>query len=83
MASRGDQIHLDGTNTDKEPYTCQPGTSEHPGIYINTSLSLIGYGISRPQIRCSEGTNLAIDGSADGEATNVNIFQVYSLMKVL
>jgi len=71
MASRGDQIHLDGTNTDKEPYTCQPGTSEHPGIYINTSLSLIGYGISRPQIRCSEGTNLAIDGSADGEATNV------------
>ena len=63
LASNGDQINLDGTDTDKHPYTCQSGTSEYPGIYINKSLSLIGHGSPMPQIRCSEGNDLTFSGS--------------------
>ena len=63
LASNGDQINLDGTETDKHPYTCQSGTSEYPGIYINKSLSLIGHGSPMPQIRCSEGKSLTFSGS--------------------
>ncbi|KAL9969746.1 hypothetical protein ACROYT_G022001 [Oculina patagonica] len=62
LASHGDHIHLDGTNTEKDPYTCQSMTPQHPGIYINKSLSLIGLG-PRPQIRCANGTWLTFDGS--------------------
>ena len=69
LASSGDNIYLDGTNTDKYPYTCQSGMSEHPGIYINKSLSLIGYGSSLPQIRCSEGTGLVFNGSKNAKET--------------
>jgi len=43
--------------------------SEHPGIYINKSLSLIGYGSSLPQIRCSEGTGLVFNGSKNAKET--------------
>jgi len=64
---------LDGINTDKYPYTCQSGTSEHPGIYINKSLSLIGYGSSLPQIRCSEGTGLVFDGSKNAKEMTLRL----------
>ncbi len=63
LASRGDLVYLDGNNTEKDPYTCQSGHSQHPGININKSLSLIGFGPMPPQIRCSEGTSLTFNGS--------------------
>ena len=64
MATHDDVIYLDGTNTSKNPYTCDSGTL-HPGIYINKSLSLIGFGNPLPRIRCSGGSFLAFNGSAD------------------
>ncbi|XP_078372222.1 uncharacterized protein LOC144655908 isoform X3 [Oculina patagonica] len=67
LASRGSRIHLDGTNTEEDPYTCQSGTPPHPGIYIKKSLSLIGFGPMPPHIRCSEGTKLTFDGSNNAE----------------
>ena len=73
LASRGDRIHLDGTNTDKDPYTCQSGTLENPGIYINRSLSLIGFGAPLPQIRCTVGTGLTFNGSDDGQPMEVTL----------
>ena len=64
LATYDDLIYLDGTNTSKNPYTCDSGTS-HPGIYINKSLSLIGFGDPLPRIRCSGGSFLAFNGSVD------------------
>ena len=73
MASRGDHIHLDDTNTDREPYTCQSAWSKQPGVYINKSLSLIEYGNPLPQIRCSKGTGLVIYDPIDAEEMNVTL----------
>ena len=73
LSSHGDSIHLDGTKTDKDPYTCQSGTSDHPGIYINKSLSLIGYASPMPQIRCSEGRDLTFNGFDNAEQMNVTL----------
>ena len=64
LATHDDVIYLDGTNTSKNPYTCDSGTL-HPGIYINKSLSLIGFGNPLPRIRCSGGSFLAFNGSVD------------------
>jgi len=64
---------LDGTNTDKDPYTCQSGTSEHLGIYIDKSLSLIGSASPMPQIRCSEGTGLVFVGSENANEMTVTL----------
>ena len=64
LATDDDEIYLDGTNTGKNPYTCHSGTS-HPGIYINKSLSLIGFGNPLPRIRCSGRSLLAFNGSVD------------------
>ena len=64
LATDDDLIYLDGTNTGKNPYTCDSGTL-HPGIYINKSLSLIGFGNPLPRIRCSGGSFLAFNGSVD------------------
>lgn len=47
-------MFLDGTNTDSDPYNCQPVTPYHPGIYISKSLSLIGSG-SKARITCTDG----------------------------
>ena len=47
--------------------------SEHTGIYINKSLSLIGYGSPMPQIRCSEGTGFDFNGSDIAEQMNVTL----------
>ena len=77
MASDGDHIHLDGANTDTDPYTCQSGTTEHPGIYINKTLSLIGYGSPMPQIRCSEGTGLVFIGSENSEEMTVTLSGIF------
>ncbi len=67
LASRGDHIYLDGTNTEKDPYTCQSGTLPHTGIYISKSVSLIGFGPMPPHIRCSKGNNLTFDGSDNAQ----------------
>ena len=73
LASIGDTIHIDGNNTDRYPYTCQSGTSQHPGIYINRTLSLIGSANPMPQIRCFEETGLVFNGSYSAEDTNITI----------
>ena len=69
LASDGDIIYLDGINTDHDPYNCQ--STQHPGLYINKSLALVGIGPSPPHIRCSEGASLTFDGS--GNATQINV----------
>ena len=73
LASRGDHIHIDGTNTDKDPYTCQSGKSRYPGLNINKSVSLIGSASPMPQIRCSQGTGLMFKGSDNAEQMNVTL----------
>ena len=73
LASRGDRIYLDGTNTGKNPYTCQSGFSQHSGININKSLSLIGFGPIPSQIRCSEGTSLKFNGSQNVSKMEVTL----------
>ena len=62
LASPGDHIYLDGTDTDKYPYTCQTVTPLHTGIFISKSLSFKGYG-PMPQVRCLSGSSLIFDGS--------------------
>ena len=64
MASRDDSIHLNGTNTDKNPYTCKPGASAYPGILIDKALSLIGYGNQLAWIQCSGGNSLTFNGTS-------------------
>ena len=73
LASSGDHIYLDGTNTDKDPYNCSSGTSQHPGIYTHKSLSLIGSVRPMPQIQCSEGTGLIFNGSDSEEPMKITI----------
>lgn len=73
LALLGDEIYLDGTGTNKHPYTCESVTSEYPGIYINKSLSLIGYGSPMPHIRCSEGNGLMFNGSDSADQMNVTL----------
>ena len=77
LASRGDHIYLDGTGTHKYPYTCQSGTSEHPGINTNKSLSLIGFVSPVPHIRCPEGTGLAFIGSDNAEKMTVTLSKLF------
>ena len=73
LATSGDQILLDGTDTDKDPYNCLSGESQYPGIYINESLSLIGSANPMPQIQCSEGTGFIFNGSNSAEQMNITI----------
>ena len=71
LASDGDIIYMDGTDTEQDPYTCQ--SSQSPGLYINTSLTLTGFGLMPPQIRCSNGTSLTFDGSGNAQQMNVTL----------
>ena len=71
MASSKDYIYLDGTNTDNDPYTCQSEIPLYPGIYINKSLSLVGFGPKPPLIRCSQG--LTFDGSVDTQRMHITL----------
>ena len=71
MASSKDYIYLDGKNTENDPYTCQAETTVHPGIYINKSLSLVGFGPKPPHIRCPEG--LTFDGSDDAQQMHTTL----------
>ena len=68
---------MDGTNTHKDPYTCQSESSLHPGIYVNKSLSLIGYGPIPPHIRCCEGSNMTFDGSSNAQQINFTLSGLY------
>ena len=71
MASSKDYIYLDSTNTENDPYTCQSETPLHPGVYINKSLSLAGFGPKPSHIRCSEG--LTFDGSDDARQMHITL----------
>lgn len=65
LASPGDDIYLNGANTDKDPYNCQTGI-----LHINKSLSFVGFG-PVPQIRCLNWT--IVDGSDNDLEMNVTL----------
>lgn len=68
LASSGDQVYLDGADTNKNPYTCH-ATQPHPGaLYVNKSLTFKRFG-SVPQIRCLNWT--IFNGSNSGLEVNV------------
>ena len=71
MASSKNYIYLDGTNTENNPYTCQSENTAHPGIYINKSLTLVGFGPKPPHMQCSEG--LTFHGSDDAQHMNITL----------
>ena len=54
VAECGDHIFIDGTNTDKDPYTCESETLNNLDIYVSKSLSFTGVGPT-PQVRCLNG----------------------------
>ena len=76
MASRDDSIHLNGINTDKNPYTCQPGASTYPGIFIDKALSLIGYGNQLAWIQCSGGNSLTFNGTSASQRMRTKISNI-------
>ena len=71
LASRGDHILLDGSNTDKDPYNCQSRSPEHSGVQINNSLSIMGYGSPMPHIQCNKGEGLQFNGSDNKQQMRV------------
>ena len=75
-ASRDDSIYLDGTNTDKNPYTCQPGASAYPGISIDKGLSLIGYGNQLAWIQCSGGSSLTFNGTSASRSMHTKLSNI-------
>ena len=77
LVSPGDHLYLDGNNTERDPYTCQSGSLAHPGIYINKSLSLIGFGPMRPRIRCSKENKLTIGGSDNTHQVNITLLGLF------
>lgn len=54
-------IYLDGTNTSKNPYSCQPLNHEHLGIHLTKSVSFVGIR-SRAYISCRHGNQWLVDG---------------------
>ncbi|XP_074623281.1 uncharacterized protein LOC141881405 [Acropora palmata] len=76
VASRDDSIHLNGINTDKNPYTCQPGASAYPGIFIDKALSLIGYGNQLAWIQCSGGNSLTFNGTSASQRMRTKISNI-------
>ena len=73
LASSGDHILLDGSNTDKDPYTCQSVSPELSGVQINKSLSLVGYGSPMPNIQCNKGEGLYFKGSDNEQQMKVTL----------
>ena len=71
LASSGDHILLDGSNTDKDPYNCQSRSPEHSGVQINNSLSIMGYGSPMPHIQCNKGEGLQFNGSDNKQQMRV------------
>ena len=71
LASRGDHILLDGSNTDKDPYNCQSRSPEHLVVQINKSLSIMGYGSPMPHIQCNKGEGLQFNGSDNKQQMRV------------
>ena len=71
LASSGDHVLLDGSNTDKDPYNCQSRSPEHLGVQINKSLSIMGYGSPMPHIQCNKGEGLQFNGSDNKQQMRV------------
>ena len=71
LASSGDHILLDGSNTDKDPYNCQSRSPEHLGVQINKSLSIMAYGSPMPHIQCNKGEGLQFNGSDNKQQMRV------------
>ena len=55
-AEWGGRIHIDGTGTEQDPYTCDPPIkhASHPGIYSDKSVIMEGFH-SPPHIFCIDG----------------------------
>ncbi|XP_032231795.2 uncharacterized protein LOC116614673 isoform X2 [Nematostella vectensis] len=62
----GSIVYIDGTGTSTDPYTCINVTSQHPGIYVDRSMSLIGYQ-SPVLIKCGRGQELAFEAKGGRE----------------
>ena len=76
VASRDDSIYLNGINTDKNPYTCQPEASAYSGIFIDKALSLIGYGNQLAWIQCSGGNSLTFNGTSASQRMRTKISNI-------
>ncbi|EDO47954.1 predicted protein [Nematostella vectensis] len=63
---KGSLIYIDGTGTSTNPYTCINVTSQHPGIYVDRSMSLIGYQ-SPGVIECGHGQELTFQAKGGNE----------------
>ena len=71
-ASSGDCFHLDRTDTNSQPYTCDPLTSRYPGIYISDSLTLAGFP-NMAHIKCSFEGRLFINGTEKTVAPTIRL----------
>ena len=77
MASCGDSIHLDGYNTDRDPYTCQTGTSNNSLMHITKNLGFVASGRTRPHIQCLPNNGFFFDGSGNNQCKmNVTISRI-------
>ena len=64
-------IFLDGTNTLKNPYTCQALDPGHPGIYVNKSVSFVSIK-SRAYILCLHGNAWLVNGTEHKHGLRIN-----------
>ena len=60
--SAGSYIHLDGSATAKNPYTCETRDPEHPGIHLTKSVSFVSMR-SRAYISCLHGNPWFVNGT--------------------
>ena len=63
-------VYLDGTGTEKDPYTCQSLNNSHSGIYLTKSVSFVGVK-SRAYISCLHGNEWLADGVNHQHGLNV------------
>ena len=68
--SSGLYIHLDGTATSKNPYTCEALEQGHPGIYLTRSVSFVSIR-SRAYISCLHGNPWFVNGTKDKDSIRI------------
>ena len=62
QAHWNDTIHIDGTETLRDPYPCSSMTSYPKGIYVNRSLTLERFGEDEVFLKCSSQKQMIFDG---------------------
>ena len=68
--STGLYIYLDGTNTLRDPYSCETLGQGYPGIYLDRSVLFVGIK-SRAHISCIHGKAWLADGSKHGYGVRI------------